>query len=112
MRPERVPSHRRPDRSAYREVLSHRPGVLSGQIVRPTVSDRDNPAPTLDSQSPQTKLDTAVPTPGDAEATLGSAPAVEVTARRDLASIGPYRLVKKLGEGGRGRGGRGGRRRP
>jgi serine/threonine protein kinase len=65
------------------------------------VSDRDNPAPTLDSQNTQTKLDTA-PTPGDTEATLGSAPAVEATARRDLASIGPYRLVKKLGEGGMG----------
>jgi len=66
------------------------------------VSDRDNPAPTLDSQNTQTKLDTAVPTAGDAAATLGSAPAVEATARRDLASIGPYRLVKKLGEGGMG----------
>jgi serine/threonine protein kinase len=66
------------------------------------VSDRDNPAPTLDSQNAQTKLDTAVPTPGDAEATLGSAQAVEATAKRDLASIGPYRLVKKLGEGGMG----------
>ena len=66
------------------------------------MSDRDNPAPTLDSQNAKTKLDTAVPTPGDAEATLGSAPAVEVTAKRDLASIGPYRLVKKLGEGGMG----------
>ena len=66
------------------------------------MSDRNNPAPTLDSQSAQTKLDTAVPTPGDAEATLGSSPAVEATARRDLASIGPYRLVKKLGEGGMG----------
>jgi eukaryotic-like serine/threonine-protein kinase len=66
------------------------------------VSDRDNPARTLDSQNTQTKLDTAVPTSADAEATLGSAPAVEGTARRDLASIGPYRLVKKLGEGGMG----------
>jgi serine/threonine protein kinase len=77
-------------------------GVLSGQIVRPTLNNRDNPAPTLDSQNVQTKLDSAVPTHGDAEATLGSAPAVEAAAKRDLASIGPYRLLKKLGEGGMG----------
>ena len=66
------------------------------------MNDRDNPAPTLDSQTAQTTGDTAVPTLGDAEASLGSAPAVEPTAKRDLASIGPYRLVKKLGEGGMG----------
>ena len=66
------------------------------------MNGRDNPAPTLDSQTAQTTGDTAVPTLGDAEATLGSAPAVEPTAKRDLASIGPYRLVKKLGEGGMG----------
>jgi serine/threonine protein kinase len=43
-----------------------------------------------------------VPTPSDADATLGSDPAIEATARRDLSSIGPYRLVKKIGEGGMG----------
>ena len=66
------------------------------------MNNRDNPAPTLDSQNAQTKLDTAVATPGDAEATLSSAPAVDAAAKHDLASIGPYRLVKKLGEGGMG----------
>ena len=101
MRPERVPRHRRLDSSACSEG-SQFPllDVLSGQIVRPTLNDRDDPAPTLDSRNAQTKLDSAVLTPSDAEATLGFAPAVEAAAKRDLASIGPYRLVKKLGEGG------------
>src|SRR5258708_459673 len=103
MRSERVPSHHRPDCFESPGARCSRPGVLAGQIVRPTVDDRDNPAPTLDSQNAQTKLKTAVPTSGDAEATLGSAPAVEAAAKRDLASIGPYRLVKKLGEGGMGK---------
>jgi serine/threonine protein kinase len=66
------------------------------------VSDRDNPAPTLDSQNAQTKIDAGAPASGDAEATLDSAPTAEPTPRRDLTSIGPYRLVKKLGEGGMG----------
>jgi len=66
------------------------------------VSDRDNPAPTLDSQNAQTKTDAGAPAPVDAEATLDSAPTAEPTPRRDLTSIGPYRLVKKLGEGGMG----------
>jgi hypothetical protein len=66
------------------------------------LNDRDNPAPTLNSQTAQAKFDTAVPTPGDADATLDSATAIEATARRDLASIGPYRLIKKIGEGGMG----------
>ena len=66
------------------------------------MSDRDNPAPTLDSQNAQTKIDAGAPAPVDAEATLDSAPTAEPTPRRDLTSIGPYRLVKKLGEGGMG----------
>jgi serine/threonine protein kinase len=66
------------------------------------LNDGDNPAPTLDSPTAQTILETAAPTPGDADATLGSDPATEATAKRDLASIGPYRLVKKIGEGGMG----------
>lgn len=66
------------------------------------MNDGDNPAPTLDSPTAQTILETAVPTPSDADATLGSDPAIEATARRDLSSIGPYRLVKKIGEGGMG----------
>jgi eukaryotic-like serine/threonine-protein kinase len=66
------------------------------------VSDQDNPAPTLDSQNAQTKIDAGAPASGDAEATLASAPTAEPIPRRDLTSIGPYRLVKKLGEGGMG----------
>jgi serine/threonine protein kinase len=66
------------------------------------LNDQDNPAPALDSQAAQALLDTLVPTPGNADATLGSAPAIEALARRDLKSIGPYRLVKKIGEGGMG----------
>jgi eukaryotic-like serine/threonine-protein kinase len=65
------------------------------------VSDRDNPA-TLDSQNAHSKIDAGAPASADAEATLGSAPTAEPTPRRDLTSIGPYRLVKKLGEGGMG----------
>jgi serine/threonine protein kinase len=66
------------------------------------VSDRDNPARTLDSQNAQTKIDAGASTSVDAEATLDSALPAEPTPRRDLTSIGPYRLVKKLGEGGMG----------
>jgi len=66
------------------------------------VSDRDNPAPTFDSQNAQTKIDAGAPAPVDADATLDSAPTAEPTSRRDLTSIGPYRLVRKLGEGGMG----------
>jgi serine/threonine protein kinase len=65
------------------------------------LNDRDDPAPTVDSQTAQTKLNTAVPALGDPEATLDSDPR-EATAKRDLLSIGPYRLMKKLGEGGMG----------
>jgi serine/threonine protein kinase len=64
------------------------------------VSHQDSPAPTLDSQNAQTKIDTAAPPSGDA--TLSSAPIADPTPRRDLTSIGTYRLVKKLGEGGMG----------
>jgi eukaryotic-like serine/threonine-protein kinase len=66
------------------------------------VSDRDNPAPTLGSQNAQTKIDTGAPASGDTQATVDSAPTAEPTPRRDLTSIGPYRLLKKLGEGGMG----------
>jgi non-specific serine/threonine protein kinase/serine/threonine-protein kinase len=66
------------------------------------LNDRDNPAPALDSQPAQAILETLVPTPGDGDATLGSAQAIEAPARRDLTSIGPYRLLKKIGEGGMG----------
>lgn len=63
------------------------------------MNDGDNPDPTLDSPTAQTILETAVPASGDADATL-SDPAIEATARRDLASIGPCRLVKKIGAEG------------
>jgi eukaryotic-like serine/threonine-protein kinase len=66
------------------------------------VSDRDNPAPTLDSQNAQTKIDAGARASGDAEATLDSAPTAEPMPRHDLTSIGVYRLMKKLGEGGMG----------
>jgi hypothetical protein len=45
--------------------------------------------------------DTGVPTSGDLEVSLDPTPAGPA-ARPDVASIGPYRLMKKLGEGGMG----------
>src|SRR6516164_7670212 len=45
--------------------------------------------------------DTGVPTSGDLEISLDPTPAGPA-ARPDVASIGPYRLMKKLGEGGMG----------
>jgi len=57
------------------------------------VSDPANPA----SASPQ-----GLRTPPDLEATALSAEAPSPIAERSLASIGPYHLLQKLGEGGMG----------
>jgi hypothetical protein len=76
------------------------------------MSDARNPTPSpdvhnldahnLDVHNSETILDTgAAAASRDAEATLADAPA-DSTTSRDLGSIGPYRLVKKLREGGMG----------
>jgi len=75
---------------------------VSGQIVRPPLSNPAHPAPPQNSQKGQTKPDTGAPTSADAEVTLDATPAAGPAARSDLVSIGPYRLMKKLGEGGMG----------
>src|SRR3989442_12523949 len=76
------------------------------------MSDPKNPAPSLDVHNldvhnldvhnSETILDTGAAASGGAEPTLASGPAADSTTSRDLGSIGPYRLVKKLGEGGMG----------
>ena len=66
------------------------------------MSDRNDPAPTLDSQNARTKLDRRAQASGDVGMTLDFAPAAEAVAKHDLKSIGPYHLVRKLGEGGMG----------
>jgi len=71
------------------------------------MSEAKNPTPSLDVHNldvhnSETILDTGAAASGDAEPTLASGPAANSTASRDLGSIGPYRLVKKLGEGGMG----------
>jgi hypothetical protein len=54
-----------------------------------------------DVHNSETILDTAAAASGDAGATLADTPA-DSTTSHDLGSIGPYRLVEKLGEGGMG----------
>ena|SRR5438876_10312499 len=76
------------------------------------MSDPKNPTPSLDVHNldvhnldvhnSETILDTGAAASGDAEPTLASGPAADPTTGRDLGSIGSYRLVKKLGEGGMG----------
>src|SRR5438477_1785478 len=71
------------------------------------MSEAKNPTPSLDVHNldvhnSETILDTGAAASGDAEPTLASGPAANSTASRDLGSIGPYRLIKKLGEGGMG----------
>ncbi len=76
------------------------------------MSDPKNPTPSLDVHNldvhnldvhnSETILDTGAAASGDAEPTLASGAAADSTTGRDLGSIGPYRLVKKLGEGGMG----------
>ena len=76
------------------------------------MSDPKNPTPSLDVHNldvhnldvhnSETILDTGAAASGGAEPTLASGPAADSTTSRDLGSIGPYRLVKKLGEGGMG----------
>jgi len=65
------------------------------------LSDPGHPAFPFNSQKGQTMPDTGVPTSGDLEISLDPTPAGPA-ARPDVASIGPYRLMKKLGEGGMG----------
>jgi hypothetical protein len=67
------------------------------------MSEAKNPTPSLnvhnlDVHNSETILNTGAAS-GDAGATLADTPA-DSTTSRDLGSIGPYRLVKKLGEGG------------
>ncbi len=67
------------------------------------MSEAKNPLPSLDPHNSEAILDSgAAAASGDAEATLDSGPAADSSTSRDLGSIGPYRLVKKLGEGGMG----------
>ena len=66
------------------------------------MSEAKNPISSLDVHNSETILDTGAAASGEAEATLASAPAADSASSRDLGSIGPYRLVKKLGEGGMG----------
>ncbi len=71
------------------------------------MSEAKNPTPSLDVHNldvhnSETILDTGAAASGDAEPTLASGPAADPTTGRDLGSIGSYRLVKKLGEGGMG----------
>src|SRR5438034_10799512 len=71
------------------------------------MSEAKNPTPSLDVHNldvhnAETILDTGAAASGDAEPTLASGAAADSTTGRDLGSIGPYRLVKKLGEGGMG----------
>ena len=58
------------------------------------MSEPKNPLPSLDPHNSAASR--------DAEATLDSGPSIPSMTRRDLGSIGPYRLGKKLGEGGMG----------
>jgi serine/threonine protein kinase len=71
------------------------------------MSDPKKPTPSLDAHNldvhnSETILDTGAAASAGDEPTLDSAPAADSTTGRDLGSIGPYRLVKKLGEGGMG----------
>src|SRR5438094_10623686 len=71
------------------------------------MSEAKNPTPSLDVHNldvhnSETILDTGAAASGGAEPTLASGPAADSTTSRDLGAIGPYRLVKKLGEGGMG----------
>ena len=71
------------------------------------MSEAKNPTPSLDVHNldvhnSETILDTGAAASAGAEPTLASGPTADSTTGRDLGSIGPYRLVKKLGEGGMG----------
>jgi hypothetical protein len=76
------------------------------------MSDAKNPTPSpdvhnLDVHNPdvhnsETILDTGAAASGDAEPTLASGLAADSTTSLGLGSIGPFRLVKTLREGGMG----------
>ena len=83
-----------------RMVGCPRGDLLSGQIVRPQLSAGSNLPP--NSQNAQTKLDSSAPGTRDAQVTLDSAAVAGTEGGRDLGSIGPYRLLKRIGEGGMG----------
>src|SRR5437773_2876216 len=86
------------------------PPALSspGQCPREAdVSEAKTPAPrlhvhNLGVHNSETILDTGAAASAGAEPTLASGPTADSTTGCDLGSIGPYRLVKKLGEGGMG----------